>query len=281
MKKLYLSISVVILANVAALAQTDIHSVDFKNFAYQPSCADMESGKNPETITVKDGEFSRDKDKDGNEDHFFFTVTDVNYGDLTGDKQDEAVVLSVCNTGGTGQFSEGFIYSMKAGKPVLLARVPGGDRADGGLRSLTVENGLLVVDANDPSPDSGACCPEFALRSTFRLTGDKLSEVGKAVRRELYPKKRLSFAKGTSETTFTVKIAVDDRKRYIVGARAGQTLSVSANTGGVYLGLLGDTETKEGTNSFTAVLPNSGDYTIEVGNDGDKEIEVTITIKIL
>ena len=43
---------------------------------------------------------------------------------------------------------------------------------------------------------------------------------------------------------------------------------------------MGDTETKEGTNSFTAVLPKNGDYTFEVSNYGEKEIEVTVTVKI-
>ena len=63
-------------------------------------------------------------------------------------------------------------------------------------------------------------------------------------------------------------------------ARGGQTLSVSVSSGDATLGLMGDTETKEGTNSFTAVLPKNGDYTFEVSNYGEKEIEVTVTVKI-
>lgn len=281
MKNLYILTGILLLAGVAAHAQSDIRKVDFKNFTFQPSCTDMEDGKNAEKITVKDGEFSREKQMDGYVDRFYFSILAIDYGDLTGDKQDEAVVLSVCNTGGTGQFTEGFIYTIKGAKPVLLARVPGGDRADGGLRTLTVEDGILVVEANDEGQSAGACCPEGTITSKFRLTGDKLNEVGTAVKRELYPKQRISFAKGTSEKTFTVKIAPEDRKRFTVGARAGQTLTVSASTGDVYLNLMGDTEAKEGKNSFTAKLPANGDYTFEVGNDTNKEVEVTVTVKIL
>jgi len=282
MKKLLILIGIVTLANIAAYSQADIHSVDFKNFTYQPSCTDMEDGKNMEKITVKDGSFVREKQEKDYVDRFYFDVTKVTYGDLTGDKQDEALILSNCNTGGTGQFTEGFIYTMKAGKPTLLARVPGGDRADGGLQSLAAENGKLVVVAYDPSENSGACCPEFTLTSTYSVNGDKLTEVGKGVRRELYPKERISFAKGTSEKTFTVKISPEDRKRYTVGARAGQTLTVSVSTKDVYLSLMGDTEAKEGApNSITAKLPKNDDYTFEIGNDGDKEVEVTITVKIM
>ena len=123
---------------------------------------------------------------------------------------------------------------------------PGGDRADGGLKSLNVENDLLVVVAYDASEGSGACCPEFTLTSKYRVTGDKLSEIGKGIRRELYPKQRVAFAVGTSAKTFTVKVSPEDRKRYTVGARAGQTLSVSVSTGDLSLSLLGDTEAKEG-----------------------------------
>src|SRR5262249_15890321 len=135
--KLTALISIVLTAGVCTFAQTDIHSVDFKNFTYSAYCA----GEDPENLTVKDGEYSREKENNEG----WFRVFWTKYGDLNGDGKDEAVILSVCNTGGTGQFSEGFIYSIKAGKPSLLARIPGGDRAYGGLSGASVENGVLVV----------------------------------------------------------------------------------------------------------------------------------------
>src|SRR5580765_1347455 len=115
-------------------AQADIHKVDFKNFTYLPSCTDLDDLKGREKITVKNGDFSRSKEADGYTDHFEFTIFAVTYGDVNADGKDEAIVLSVCNTGGTGQYTEGFVYTIKAGMPSLLARIPGGDRADGGLR---------------------------------------------------------------------------------------------------------------------------------------------------
>ena len=121
----------------SAFGQTDIHSVDFKNFTYPALCI----GEKASRITVKNGEFSEEKQEDGYVDRFYFNVMDVAYGDLNADRRDEAIILAVCNTGGTGNFSEGFIYSMKAGKAALVARIPGGDRAYGGLRSARVESG--------------------------------------------------------------------------------------------------------------------------------------------
>lgn len=264
------------MASIAASAQSDIRKVDFHKFTYMPSC----TGEVPEKVEVTGGEMSREKVVDGYTDRFYFKVLSVAYGDLTGDKQDEAVVLSVCNTGGTGQFTEGFIFSMTGGRPTMIARVPGGDRADGGLRVLTIEDGLLVTEYNDPRGNQGACCPEFVITSKNKLKGNRLVEVGKYVRRELYPKERVAFVKGASEKTFTIKLAPQDRKRYTVGAREGQKLRVSVSTGDATLSLMGDTDVVEGTNEFTAILPRDGDFTFEISNYNEKEIEVTVTVRI-
>ena len=248
-----------IFAANAVNAQTNIHSIDFKNFTYLADCA----GEKPEKITVKDGEFSKETKTGDYTEHMSFDIMSVTYGDLNGDKQDEAVILSVCNTGGTGQFTEGFIYTMKGGKPTLVASVPGGDRADGGLRSLKVENGLLVVDANDESENSGACCPEFAIITKYRLTNDKLVKAGEPIRRDLYPTERIVFAKGASAKSFTIKIVPDDLRRFVIGARADQVLTVTVNTDKASIRLLGyETMVTEGTNRFSIKLEKNGDYII-------------------
>ena len=277
MKKIFCLIALFLGAVLGIHAQADIHGVDFKNFAYLPYCV----GEKPEKVTVKNGEFSSEKKVDDYVDRFYFGITVEGYGDLNGDGKDEAVILSTCNTGGTGQFTEGFVYTIKAGKPSLLARIPGGDRADGGLVKAWVENGLLVVKANDPDKNSGACCPEYTLTSKYRITAGKLVEVGKGARAEIYPRERLTFDKGASGKTFKVRIDSNDRKRYTVGAAAGQTLTVSTDRDGADPGLLGDNESTPGKNSFSAKLAKKGDYTFEIENNSDtaREITVTVTIK--
>src|SRR5262245_3099063 len=47
-----------------------IRKVDFKNFTYEPSCA----GEDLHKVTVKNGEFSREKKEDGYVDRFYFNV---------------------------------------------------------------------------------------------------------------------------------------------------------------------------------------------------------------
>lgn len=256
-------------------ADTSIRKIDFKNFTYEPYCA----GEEKEKITVKNGEYSKETQEDGFTDRFYFNVDAPTYGDLNGDNSEEAIVLSSCNTGGTGQFSEGFVYTMKNGKPVLLTRIEGGDRAYGGLRSARVENGLLVVERNDVGEAGGACCPEFSVTTKYKWNGKELQKSGAEARKALYPEERVNFAKGASRTT--IKATVDEIKRYKIGARAGQTLSVSVNTDNVTLSLIeGDADVTDGTNSITARLKENGDYVIQVQNIDDKPAVVILTIEI-
>jgi hypothetical protein len=253
-----------------------IRKVDFKNFTYEPDCAYDDNKK----ITVKNGEYSYEKPADGYTDRFYFNVSEVSYGDLNRDNAEEAIVLTVCNTGGTGNFSQGFIYSLKDGKPALFATIPGGDRADGGLRTARVEDGQLVVESNDPGETGGACCPQFALTTRYDVSSGKLKQVGKVDRRSIFPSQRVSFPKGSTGTTLTIKIPANEGKRFVLGAAAHQTLDVSVNTDKASARLLEEAETTENKNGFSALLPKNGDYTIEVSNFENKPIDVTVNIRI-
>ena len=87
-----------------------------------------------------------------------------------------ADVSTVCNTGGSGDFSDGFIYGMVNEKPKLLAVIDGGDRANGGIHSATIKNGLVQVERY--GTDGGACCPEWTEIRNYQLRDGKLVEVG-------------------------------------------------------------------------------------------------------
>ena len=278
-KAIFIAIAILVF-QLVAFAQADIRKVDFKNFTYEPMCA----GESATKIRVKNGEYSKETQMDGYTDHFYFNVIAVEYGDVTGDGRDDAVVLSNCNTGGTGQFTEGFVYTLRSGKPALVGRVPGGDRADGGLRSIKVDGGNLVVEFNDPDKAAGACCPEGIVIQKYHMgSGGKLAEVGAPIKRALYPKERISFARGTSGKTWSVTIQPDDRKRFVLGARSGQTLSASFTGGGdVDLRVLEDdnAEVTQGPHKLDAVLKKSGDFTVELSNYSDKAVTVTLTIRI-
>ena len=276
MKSLVVSFFVLLVPMVSIFAQGDIHKVDFKNFTYLAQCI----YETPQKVTVKNGEFSEEKQEEGYVDRFYFHVFDVAYGDLNGDRRDEAIVLTVCNTGGTGNFSEGFIFAMKAGRPTLAARIPGGDRAYGGLRRTRVENGLLVVDSNDVGPEGGACCPQIIVTTRYKLAGSRIVKFGKETRRDVYPSERVTFAKGSSGKTFKATIPADEGKRFIVGARGGQTLTVSIDTDKASLRLLEEADVKFGINNFLVKLPKTGVYTVEIQNDSGAALSVTVNIRI-
>lgn len=267
---------VMLLFAYAAPSQQPIRSIDFKNFTYNAFCA----GEDSETVTVKDGEYSYEKQEDGWVDRVYFKIFNISYGDLTGDGRDEAVVLSVCNTGGTGNFSEGYIFTLKGGKPVQAANIPGGDRAYGGLREARVEKGLLVVESNDVGELGGACCPEFVVTSRYKLSGEKLTETGAADRRELYPSERVSFDRGTSGKTLKIMVPAQEIKRLVVSARAGQSLMVSIDTDKASVRLLEDAQVTEGIKNFLARLPKSGDYTIEIQNFLETDAVIIVNVKI-
>lgn len=260
-----------------AAVNQDIRKIDFKNFTYDPFCA----GEEPQNVTVKDGKFDEEK-KDGEfTDRFYFEVFSINYGDVTGDGNEDAVILSNCNTGGSGQFTEGFIYELKDEKPFLVTRIPGGDRAFGGLVEAKIEKGLLVLESYDAGENGAACCPEFSVISRFKVANGKLVENGKEERRELYPAQKISFPKGSTSTTVKVKFTkADDRKRFSLGAKKGQILRVTSPDK-VFIDLRkGDAEAKDGDAGFVATLNEDGEFVIEAQFFTDTEKEVSLTIEI-
>ena len=178
--------ALLLLASIAKGA--DIHSVDFRNFRFHPSClrlADSPAGIEQaqlkgegESVIVTNGIFKSDNP----DDPLDFRIIEINYGNLTSNQV--AIVTTVCNTGGSGEFSEGFIYSMVNGQPKLLAVIEGGDRANGGIKSATIQNGLLRVERF--GTNGGACCPEWVQVRDYQLRDGRLAPVG-LERRRKYP----------------------------------------------------------------------------------------------
>jgi hypothetical protein len=211
----------------AGFAQTaspapSIRQTDFRNFTYRPACLGL-GGKAP-PIRVKDGEYARDK---GVEDRVYFKVVDVVFGDLDGDGQEEAVVETVCNTGGTGNFSDGIIFKLRNGRPAPVATLGMGDRADGGIDKIRVENGLIKVGRYGGR--SGACCPDYVETYTHKLAGGKLVDVGRPVRGDYVDDegyravRRVRFERGASSAKLTG--TTKGASEYVLGARAEDVLT--------------------------------------------------------
>lgn len=247
-------------------AQRSIRNIDFRNYTYSPACVEQGTA-----IKVTGGTYERSDP----EDPIYFEVQRVIYGDLTRDGIDEAVVQTICNTGGTGQFSDGIVFTMRGGKPVAVATLGIGDRADGGIHAIRIDDGLLVVDRYGQE-SSGACCPEYVESYRLRYDGKRFVETGKPVRRiflsltrESTPgPMRVRFLKGTSSAALSG--STNGGERYVLGVRANQILDVAFSSrdarstvkittaGGKRLMTLRPNE------QWSGLLPESGDITIAI-----------------
>jgi hypothetical protein len=272
MSKLFILLSLIVAFNLSAIAQSDIRKVDFKNFTY-----DVQIFETKEKLTLKNGEFDRNTE----EEKLFFSVEVESYGDIDGDGKEEAVVTTMMNTGGTGNFSGGIIFTMKGGKPVILTEFEGGDRAYGGLVSAKIVEKELIVVRNDPGETGGACCAEFHITSKYKWDGKGLAQVGEDIKRELYPLNRITFNKGASASTVSLKLEKYDRKRYVIGGGKGQTLTISSVTKGVgFTFHNGEGDAQYNDNGMTVKLNETGDFVFDISNDTDQGMEFSIKVEI-
>jgi hypothetical protein len=147
---------------LAALLLATIHSVDFRNFTYRVAgqrvrvhdgIAEVMDERDPETIALR------------------VHGVDVAYGDLLGDRGDEAAVTVRYGLGGTGSFSFVNVYALRRGRPVLVARLAGGDRSYGGVRSVNIGNKRLRIVRNHSS--SCNICTDAVVESLYRWNGNK------------------------------------------------------------------------------------------------------------
>ncbi|HLM00494.1 MAG TPA: serine/threonine-protein kinase, partial [Pyrinomonadaceae bacterium] len=98
-------------------------------------------------------------------------VLTVKFGDLDGDMVEDAAVTMTYSTGGSGAFSEGYVYSVENGKPVKITQFDGGDRWSGGLIDAKISNQKLYVDRCQYSSDSEEFLKET---TTYSLKNNNL-----------------------------------------------------------------------------------------------------------
>lgn len=98
-------------------------------------------------------------------------------GDVTGDGNDDAIVVLTESVHGTAIPYYLYVYEMKGINPRLLLAVATGDRAEGGLKKAYAENGELVIElygdgarVNEKLYDTNAsaCCPSAFTRTRYR-----------------------------------------------------------------------------------------------------------------
>jgi len=148
---------------------------DFKNFEY-PWSASAEWPDHLEWLNMSESNHVRlvngrwrEGEGESSEDSPFagLTLESVQFGDVTGDSRQEAIVTLRFDTGGTQYYYYVYIYSLQNREPVLLAYFHSGDRAASGLYRVYAERGKLAVELFDQEKRLGDCCSSGLIRTRY------------------------------------------------------------------------------------------------------------------
>lgn len=114
------------------------------------------------------------------------------YFDVTGDGQDEAIVVLKIETGGSAVPQIVYIYEWKDDAPNLLWHFRTGDRSDGGLKDIRPEGGQLVLElfgqdrfmlgevetGKITGDEVQLCCPTHFTRTVYKWNGKNFIRQG-------------------------------------------------------------------------------------------------------
>jgi len=106
------------------------------------------------------------------------TLEDVQFGDVSGDGNEEAIVVLRYDTGGTQYSHYVYVYAEQKDGPKLMALFHSGDRADSGLYDVYAEAGKLVVALFDPRKSQGDCCSSGFVRTRYRWNHERFERSG-------------------------------------------------------------------------------------------------------
>lgn len=155
----------------------NIRIVEFKNFTYPWYPSYLKSPYGSRKVTLKDGKFETVEDEKAGIKYLLLELDDVSYADLTKKGSEEAVVY----VRGISIFNRFvgcvFIYSFVNGSPKLLWKYEIGDRADGGLRRIEVEDRALMIEQNTLDGAAGLCCPKKLVRRYFKWDGKQFRQI--------------------------------------------------------------------------------------------------------
>lgn len=164
---------------VAAKPASKIRRIDFSNFTFHQFW-----GHRP--IILKNGKLEFESQGC----HTEYKLKGVNYVDLTGDRNEEALVhvedFTACGSSGVSDYY--YIYTIQNGRPRLLWWFGTGSEGLAGLKDFKLDGRVLVfelfgkyrivgskyVDAGEQA--IGECCPEHYSRVTVSWDGKRFRQ---------------------------------------------------------------------------------------------------------
>ena len=181
-----------------------IGSFDFKNYTYElPHGWQNPDGTTDITLTngkiaPVEGKVSEDmsdeqRAEEKSRRRIGLSYVTTKYFDVTGDGEDEAIVILKIETAGSAIPQLAYVFTWRGGKPEVIWPFRTGDRADGGLKDLRAENGLLVIElygqdrfimgqmetGHITDDREQLCCPTFFTRSFYKWNGKNFLMQGK------------------------------------------------------------------------------------------------------
>jgi hypothetical protein len=181
-----------------------VGSFDFKNYTYElprgwqnpdgTTEITLTNGKIPPIEGKVGGEMSdEEKAEEKTKRRIGLSYVTTKYFDVTGDGEDEALVILKIETAGSAVPQIVYVFTWKDGKPELIWPFRTGDRADGGLKDLRAENGQLVIELYGQDrfvlgqTETGKitddreqlCCPTYFTRSSYKWNGKNFLMQGK------------------------------------------------------------------------------------------------------
>ncbi len=139
-----------------SLKISPIQKFDFENFTYpEPEYGYLSRkkgigyfGSSRGHYRLTDGEEPVIRGKDGMLKNSPASLVSVEYADLTGDDEPEALIRLSIQTGGSAIADNFYFYRWQNKTPQLIFSFSAGDRADGGFRTMNAINGDLVIELN-------------------------------------------------------------------------------------------------------------------------------------
>jgi len=176
---------------------------DFKNFTYplprgweNPDGSDItlvNGRRQPVVVDIKSEPTNEERALAKADRRIGMSYVTTKFLDVNNDGEDEALVVLKIETAGSAIPQVVYVYSWKDGKPVLFWSFRTGDRADGGLKDLRAEGGMLVVELYGQDRfllgqfETGKigddveqlCCPTHFTRSNYKWNGTSFLMQGK------------------------------------------------------------------------------------------------------
>jgi hypothetical protein len=188
---------------------SELGKFDFLNFTYplprgwqHPDSAEitLENGKvKPVAVDIQEEMSDEEKAARRAARRIGMSYVTTRFLDVTGDGNDEAVVILKVETRGAAIPQLVYIFEWKDGAPALIWNFRTGDRADGGLKDVRDENGLLTVElygqdrfllgevetSKITGDEEQLCCPTFFTRTQYKWNGRNFLMQGKRLTFEI------------------------------------------------------------------------------------------------